>query len=342
MKPPCWLAVLAWVLVARPSAGYTVGTRFSDACHERITVAAYAQSLARLSVDYVPPARGAAADKLSTYFVHQFDLSLNDDRQRNLLMSLLIGVQAPDTHGRSLLELENTRNIHAAPDDQYAHALRKPTDDGIEGDLDAISGARAHIESLLEKLRIELKKPREQQFITVEYYIDYYGLLKADVWSPAFYLGGALHALQDSFSHSIRSDDLRHIRHVFNYVDAITHEHDESRDGLRHSASMDLCSNDTLPLLNAARTASIELLLAAREAPDETRAVLDRWLTHESGCTFDNGYCGSPWVAVARRESTEPYLGCTQAPADAPAPLALAIIVLWLIRRQGAPCRPEG
>ncbi|AKU95386.1 hypothetical protein AKJ09_02050 [Labilithrix luteola] len=334
MKPLCWVAVLSAVLVARPSAAYTVGTGFSDACHEKIAISSYPQYLAALPIESIPPLRGEAADKLSAYFQRLFGVSADDRRHRNLLMSLVIGVQAPDTHGHSLLELENTRNIHAAPDDQYSHALRKPNDDGPEGDLAAISGTRVHIKDLVEKFRIEMQKPREQQFLSYDYYLDYYGMVTVDVWSPAFYLGEALHALQDSFSHSIRSDDFRRIRHVLNYVDGISHDHDESRDGLRHSASMDLCAGDTLPLVNAAREASIDFLLTMTAAPGEVDAVLDRWLTHESGCTFDNGYCGSPWVAVARREPTEPYLGCEQASGGAPAPEVLAVVVLLVLRRR--------
>ncbi len=332
MRSLCSLVVLALVLVTRPATAYTVGTGFSDACHEKIVVATYTQHLADFPLEDIPPPRGEAAGKMSAHFLRLFLVSLDDDRQRNLLMSLIIGVQAPDTHGHSLLELENTRNIHAAPDDQYAHALRMPKDDGPEGDLAVIAGTRAHIKQLVEKFRAEMEKPREQQFVTYEYYVDYYGMVKVDVWSPAFYLGEALHALQDSFAHSIRSDDFRRIRHVLNYAEAISHDYDEARDGLRHSASLDLCTGDTHPVVTAAREASVDFLRTVTAAPSEVDTVLDRWLTHESGCTIDNGYCGSPWVAVAKRDPTHPYLGCTQAPARAVAPLASVILVLWLIR----------
>lgn len=336
MKPLMTLALLASLLVAGPAAAYTVATGFSDACHEHITLTAWSRVLAERPSSFIPRPRGKAAELLSAYFLREHAVSAYDERQRNLVMNLVLGVQAPDTRGHSMLELENTRDIHADPGDQYAHALRAPGDDGPEGDRTAIAGTRAHIQGLLEQFRAELEKPQEQQFVSTRYYLDYYGLIELEAWSPAFYLGGALHALQDSFSHAIRSDDFRRIRHVLNYGDAISSQFDEPRDGLRHSSSLDTCTTDTTPVVDAATQASAELLLAALAGPGEVDAMLDRWVAHEEGCTLENAYCQSAWVTLARKEPTKPYLGCGAAPGAVPGSVPWVLALLWLgWRRRG-------
>ncbi|MFY0572800.1 hypothetical protein ACN28E_54470 [Archangium lansingense] len=336
MKPTPFIAMLASLLVAEPTAAYTVATGFSEACHERLTLAAWSRALAERPSGFIPPPRGNAAELLSAHVLREHQVSAYDERQRNLVLNLVLGVQAPDTHGHSVLELENTRAIHADPGDQYAHALRAPEDDGPEGDRAAIAGTRAHIKGLLERFRAELEKPRDEQFIQTRHYLDYYGMIELEAWTPAFYLGEALHALQDSFSHSIRSDDFRRIRHVLNYGDAISHHFDEHRDGLRHSSSLDTCGDDTVPVVHAATEASADLLLAAMAGGGQVDAMLDRWMGYEEGCTLANDYCQSPWTAVARKEPTKPYLGCTAAPDAVPQSLPWLLTLLCLGWRRRA------
>ena len=163
------------------------------------------------------------------------------------------------------------------------------------------------------------------------------------MWAPAYYLGRALHALQDSFAHTIRSDDLSQIRHVLNYVDAIEGHLSEARDGLPHSAHMDSCDGDTLPIVMTAVTASAELIAAvnltvAMRSVQPTQVVLEKWLKHEPGCTIENDYCDSAWVALARQEQTGPYLeeviGCRQGPTVPPLMLTLLLLGTLAIRRR--------
>jgi hypothetical protein len=94
---------------------------------------------------------------------------------------------------------------------------------------------------MLDRVTLALLDPPEEQLTTTHFAIDFYGDIEVDVWAPAFYLGKALHALQDSFTHTVRSNNLSKIRHVMNFVEAITSAYDESQDGLRHSSSMDAC-----------------------------------------------------------------------------------------------------
>jgi hypothetical protein len=65
--------------------------------------------------------------------------------------------------------------------------------------------------------------------------LDFYNRFQGDVWEPAFRLAEAMHTVQDSFAHTIRSeaDDLKKIATVLNYVDAISTDFNAERDGLR-------------------------------------------------------------------------------------------------------------
>ena len=251
---------------------------------------------------------------------------LEDEQFRLMMVSTIIGVRSPDTEGHAITNFARLRQIHADPDPvgQYAHALRGPDDDGSNGDLEAIEGLRQVIIGLVTDAFASRQKPPEQQLIKVPLYIDFYGVVDIEVWEPAYLIGRALHAIQDSFSHAIRTDDLKRIRHVLNYVDAIGGHHHEPTDGLPHSDFMDTCVGETEPIAMTASEVSTALVAAINEAAgassvEPIRAVLDEWMVYEPGCTFENDYCDSSWLALARRDQTGPYLeemlGCSSMPS---------------------------
>lgn len=316
------LALRAW--------GYSIGTAFSEPCHERLTAEAFDAVRSQLEFTEGATLRQPALEQ--TYGV-----TPGSEPERFALMSLLIGVHAPDTEGRSLLELENTRLIHVAPFDQYGHALRNADDDGVDGELRALDGIRARLRALLAEVRVELARQPAEQRRRVPYYFDGYGLLEIEVWSPAYVLGRAVHLMQDAFSHALRSDDLHRIRHLLNYADAITPRYDERRDGLRHASSLDACGEETAPLTMAARTASAELIIDVLGAQGDGDAEIARWLEQETGCDFDDAYCDSPWAIVARRDPTVPLLGCSTS-GDG----VNLLIAAWLALRSYRGTRPRG
>ena len=274
---------------------------------------------------------------------------LEDDAFKLMLISTIVGVRSPDTEGHATSNLARLRQIHADPDPagQYAHALRGALDDGAAGDEAAILGLRNAIVELVVKSLESYRAPPNEQLISVPLYFDFYGIINIEVWAPAYYLGRALHALQDSFAHTIRNDDLTLIRHVLNYVDAIEGHLEESRDGLPHSAHMDSCEGDILPIAMTAMTASAQLIAGVNrtvemENIEFTKEVLFQWLGYEPGCTFENDYCDSAWVALARQEQTGPYLeealGCNHGSPAKPLHwswlLALALLIGATRRRQ--------
>jgi uncharacterized protein (TIGR03382 family) len=343
---------LATLLALAPGAAsaYSLKSGFTESCHEKISVGAYLEVVPRLDPEGVPIPDSEEWDKLSTGLIESLDLEARypeivEPEKRLILISLLIGVRAPDTEGHSVSNLRGLRRLHAdpSPEGQYAHALRGPGDDGPEGDAAAVAGTREIIVGLFRDAYASTRRAPEDQIVTAHTYLDFYGRVPVEVWEPAYLLGRAVHAVQDSFAHTIRSDDLTRVIHVMNYVDAIAGDLDEPVDGLAHSETMDACEGDNEPVVAAALRASAETIaggaLAVRTGDAEiVSAVLDRWLVHQPGCTAANDYCGSKWAAYARREQTGPYLeeivGCATTGGRAALPWLALLGVAWLLRRR--------
>ncbi len=329
------------------AAAYSVGSGLSEPCHERMTLYAYQNYLLDFSAEQVPIPPSEAWAQLADSLIDEFDLDAYSPHQRVVVLTMLVGARAPDTDGHAILDLVNTRQLHASPDLQYAHCLRAPEDDGALGDAQAVEATRQLIRLLVGLAWERASRPPEEQLVLAPVYEDYYGGFQVQVWGPGYYLGQAMHIVQDSFSHTLRSDDLRQVLAVMNYLEAIGSDFDEQRDGLAHSDSMDACEGETAPLVNAAREASIEFLLAvladfaANEGAsepsfDQLEAFLDNWLSYdagEQGCTLANDYCGSYWLDVARLEQTGPYLGCSTGRGAFSLGLLLSALLLVLPRR---------
>lgn len=315
--PIRWVLVASLLGLCAPATAFTIQSGFSDGCHESLIVTAYRDYLSTLTPTDVPIPESEEWRKLSEALRDDLRFEFRNEEQRLVLISLLVGVREPDTNGHSLLNLTELREAHMSPNGQYEHALRAPQDDGPAGDVAAVEGTRALILERIGRARASRSRPPAEQIVRTSIYIDFYGKVDVEVWEPAFRLGQASHALQDSFAHMIRSDDLRRVIHVANYLDAIVGGHDEARDGLAHSDRLDDCTGATAPIYAAAREATIALMLAAVRAdfPDvrgvvgpTPEEVLDQWLTFEPGCGAANDYCESFWAKLAREKLTGPYL----------------------------------
>jgi len=247
------------------------------------------------------------------------------DTQAFVLLSLIVGVRSPDTHGHSISELESLRGIHADPDPagQYVHSLRAIEDDHAQGDAAAVAGIRERLTVAVADVVRALELPAAEQLGEAPIYFDYYGVVNVPVFLPAYYFGRAAHTVQDSFAHAIRDDatDLRQIVHVLNYVEAITDEYVERRDGVSHSDGMDSCTEDQAPRVEAATQATLELVEAVLSYRDGDATLLagylDRWFTLRPGCHVQNQFCGNErWLEVARQGATGPYLFGRSQPDD--------------------------
>ncbi len=323
------LLLIAWGMTTPNSAeSYSVSSGVSDPCHEMITDLGGRDIILDMPLEEgVVPSNKVWRD-LGKPLLESVDIDLTgiSDKKRFLLTSLLIGVRAPDTDGHSIMNLENLHELHGDPSakGQYAHGLRGKGDDYSKGDAAAVMGTRELIAEQVEQGADYLSRPHNEQIINAPFYLDFYGRVDVPVWAPLYFAGRAVHALQDTFSHTIRSsqDNLKKVVHVLNYIDAISSDFDEDRDGLAHSDSMDKClSEDIKALFNASVEATRDLLMAVKDEfldtnPNAIRGVLDEWLTYKPGCSKDNMFCDNEqWLKVVRKEQTGPYLegifGCS-------------------------------
>jgi hypothetical protein len=309
------------VLAPWHANAFSVQSGFTDSCHETLSITASEGVLAEVPDSTVTLPKDNTWRSLQREFLEMLDdrTADLDDVQRFLLFSLVLGARAPDTDGHSTTNLEILRMSHADPEGegQYQHASRAAADDYEMGDAQAIEGARQMILNLVEQAEDYLALPPEQQNIKVDFYLDFYGQMKVPVWAPLYFVGKAVHVLQDSFSHSIRTDQdgLHSIAHVLNYVDAIHSGYDENRDGLAHSDHMDRCTSaDIEEIVDAAVTATGEMLVAVSRQFDGTdngavERVLDNWLVLQPGCTKENDFCGNErWLETVQKDQTGPYL----------------------------------
>ena len=338
--------LLCGLLCAAPRAhAFALRTAFTDPCHESIALYAWNRYLVDLPLEDVPLPPAGAWRALADELARTYALSPETDAERLVLLSLLLGVRAPDSEGYALTDLENIRVVHAHPDAQAPHALRRMEDDGPAGNAAALEAARAFIKAQVKLAREALQRPGADQFLPARASLDYYGTVEVPTWAPVFHLGQALHAVQDSFAHSLRAEDNQRVLHVLNYVEAIHGTLEEDRDGLPHSQTLDTCGVGNAPLVQAAADASLDFLVAALGEEllggdsSAVDAVLARWMTPAEGCTSANRYCDAPWLTFASQDFTRPYLarafGCSAAGGSSAGLVALALALLAWRKRRG-------
>ncbi len=317
---------LALLLPAGTAEAFTIGSGLSNGCHEQISTEAFGRYLSELA----PGNRRVRLGRRWRRFVRKVAEGMGhsemNDTQAFVLTSLLVGVRSPDTHGHSISEIQSLRAIHADPNPmgQYAHSLRGVEDDYDEGNRAAVAGMRRTIREGVAAVLSAADDSAADQLGTAEIYFDFYGVVDVPVYLPAYHFGRVAHTVQDSFAHAIRDEasDLRQIVHVLNYVDAISDDYFERRDGVSHSDGMDSCTDDMRPRVEGATRATLELLevlvtMHGDPDPAPLDAFLERWFTFRPGCYVPNDMCGNAhWLEVARDGPTGPYLFGRTRPED--------------------------
>ncbi|MDP3213883.1 MAG: hypothetical protein Q8S73_07250, partial [Deltaproteobacteria bacterium] len=305
---------VALSLVPAGAQAFTFESAFSHGCHEEITrVALGGVGWPRAERPPTTPADDGPR------LARDLPFDPPDDARDPWSLALLLGARDNDLHGYAANEFQELAAVHAAPDDQREHCLRAPTDDGPEGDRAALAACRGFI---LEEVALAVGGGDEVDLratATARVTLPFSGRRDARVQRYGWHMGRALHALQDSFSHTLRSPDLRRVRHVLNFADpAQGNGYDEARDGHDHIAALDGC--DAASAIEARRAAvateaSAELLRAVVEGPGgapirvaRAAAVVDAWFVVEPGCVFANRYCAAPELA-------EVGPGCAAGPA---------------------------
>lgn len=300
-----WIAVVAtaatWFAPARARA-YTVSTFLTDGCHEQLTLEAL-RDVRASSPDVAPPLPLAAAD---VALVDDLPFSLPEGAGELGAVSLVLGVRDNDLKGRGSTDLEALAQIHGDPSTQDEHCLRARDDDEPTGTARAVARCRAYI---LERVGAALDHldadgaPDGTSRVGLVVSLAIRG--RVTVALPGFYLhlGQALHAVQDSFSHSYRTADARAITASLTWLHPVDDDVHEAVTGPPHSSALDRCFH--LDDLRARRKdVAIEAsgaLLAAALGPgarDQRLArvdgVLDQYLSVMPGCAADNGWCAAP------------------------------------------------
>jgi hypothetical protein len=337
------LAAVALALSAsRGARAYTVSTFVSDGCHEQLTDDAFravrAQQPGAAPVLAIVGADRAFVDDLPLELPVGSDLAA---------VTLLVGVRDNDLKGRGSTDLQALALIHGDPATQDEHCLRNLEDEEPNGTAPAIARCRAFI---LGRVSDALGfvgadgAPDPASRLALPVSLAIRG--GTSVLLPGFYvrLGQALHALQDSFSHSYRTADSMAITTSLTWLHPIDDDLNEAIAGPPHSSELDRCVG--LDDLRRARLAvageASRALLAAALGPG-TRAdrlaaagaVLDTYLTISPGCDAANAWCDAPEHSY----QTEPTAGCSVAgrarAAGVTADALLLLAALVARRRRG-------
>src|SRR5439155_16194127 len=198
-------------------------------CHEKITTEALRTTRLQLEMAATPR---ATDDERALIDDLQF---APDQDMRDLAgATLLIGVRDNDLKGESQDDLTILSAIHGNPDNQREHCLRGPGQKEPGGSAAAIADCRAFIRGRMLEALDGLDgagKPDLARRIPLGLHLSLRG--RVDALLPAYYVrtGQALHALQDSFTHTYRTPDGMKITVALDWVDSVNGSLIDSRDG---------------------------------------------------------------------------------------------------------------
>lgn len=312
------------VLNTSHSVAYYIDTGLSNPCHEKLTAELLVQFMQETSLDAeqnVPLPDSNLWEMYSDAILANFDIKVENRNEKYVIASLMIGTRWPDEHGRSVTSLEALYSTHGDPSDQHEHFLRHPHHDYTDGNVAAIEEAKTFLSKRTRLALAYLKSEKDSQIIELTEYVEFYGQIKFKLWAPAFYLGTAIHTLQDSFSHTVRSDDLTHILHVMNFIDAVTEDFKEHKDGLAHSYGMDYCSPQNKPLTDESQRATYEMILMLETGDfEDFEIIMQTWFQHRDGCTIENKFCNTKWYDNITSDPTDPIVGCQMASTSISSP----------------------
>ena len=316
---------------------YTIETHFTAKCHEKITTEALRTTRLQLEMAATPR---ATDDERALIDDLQF---APDQDMRDLAgATLLIGVRDNDLKGNSQDDLSVLSAIHGNPDNQREHCLRGPDQKEPGGSAAAIADCRAFIRGRVLEAFDGLDargRPDLTKRTSLGLHLSLRG--HVDALLPTYYLriGQAMHAVQDAFTHTYRTSDGMKITVVLNWLDSVNGSLTESLDGPAHATKLDVCDDpDDLRTTRRklATDASTALLIATMDpskTQDQRMAVvdgmLDTYLSHSPGCTFDSGWCQA---AERQYKDSNSLFGCTsggqRGPGAMVAWISIALVAL--------------
>jgi hypothetical protein len=334
------------LLCALPGStgAYTVSTLLTSACHERIT--SDALRAVRLELATARPLPRTANERA---LIEDLEFTPPPDMNDLGGVTLLLGARDNDLKGRSSNDVTELSQVHGDPANQDEHCLRNKDQDEPGGSEAALADCRKFIRDRIGEALDGLDAggaPDLGRRTSLTVHLSLRGGIGASL--PAYYvrMGQALHAVEDSFTHTYRTADGMKVTTVLNWIDEADGTLREERDGPAHVHALDVC-DDPDPLRTERRRLAVEAstaILRATLDPLRTRAekvaavdgILDTYLSFSPGCTFDNGWCAAPERQYKDR-TTSKILGCSSTGGGAGLLGGLcALLALWRVpRRRG-------
>jgi len=343
--PNCTFRVVLLVLLLglshRTARAYTIQTEVTRGCHEEITEA----TLRAMRASRPELAATLLESRDDRALMNDVAFTVPGDLHDIAAVTLVLGVRDNDVKNFGALALDQLAPINADPNGQRLHCLRRAEDDEPTGSAAAVDDCRAFIrETLLSAVDAldaqGLPDPTLRDRLDVTLAIR--GEITVDV--PAFYLraGRALHAIQDSFTHSFRNVADRHkITVVLNWKEYAENHLVESRDGPAHSFELDRC-DDPDALRTERRKLAIEAgttALAAVLDPNADRAkkaqeideMLDTYIAYDetAKCTFDNHWCDAPELAYGNGGCACTNAGSTSGAGSPALMVGVGAFIAW-------------
>jgi MYXO-CTERM domain-containing protein len=330
-----------WLAIApRQVEAYTVSALIGAGCHELITSDALrAVRLQLVTAAPLPATKDERALVSDLEFVPAADM-------RDLGgATLLVGVRDNDLKGKASDDLSLLGQVHGDPANQEEHCLRTAAQDEPGGSAAALADCRTFIRGRIVQALDGLDSagaPDPAVRVSLPLHLTLRG--GVDALLPTFYvrMGQALHAVEDSFSHTYRTPDGMKITVILNWIDESARTLVESRDGPAHTSAMDVC-NDPDPLRTTRRRLATEATTALLQAtldPLQTKeqkmatvdGLLDTYLSYSPGCTFDNGWCDAP-EHLLKDKATSTF-GCSSGGGGALGGLGLVVVLSLFARRR--------
>jgi hypothetical protein len=281
---------------------YTISSPITAGCHEKITTDAL--RAVRLELATAAP---LPADSNERALIDDLEFTPANDMTDLGGATLLVGVRDNDLKGRDSMALSQLALVHGDPSAQREHCLRSSHEEEPDGSATAVVDCRAFIVERIGEALAGLdatSTPDLANRISLPLYLSLRHGVNASL--PTYYvrIGQAIHAIEDSFTHTYRSPDEMQITVNLDWVDEANGDLVEATDGPPHSTELDRCDDpDDLrqrrrELATEAATAVLRTTLDPNQTNDQKMAsvevILDTYLSYSPGCTFDNSWCQAP------------------------------------------------
>jgi MYXO-CTERM domain-containing protein len=281
---------------------YTISSFVTTGCHESITSAAL--RAVRLELATAAPLR---ANRNERALINDLEFVPDSDMADLGGATLLVGVRDNDLKGRDSGDVTQLALVHGDPRAQREHCLRSTHEKEPNGSEMAVRDCRAFIRERVGQALEGLDAtgtPDLAKRTSLPLYLSLRHGVDASL--PTYYvrIGQAIHALEDSFTHTYRTPDGLQITSVLDYVDEANGNLTEASDGPPHSSELDRCDDaDELrtlrhTLATEAASAILRTTLDPSRTVDQKMAAvdvtLDKYLSYSPGCTPANAWCDAP------------------------------------------------